>query len=158
MRTFIFVLAMMYGVLLAVTAYLEYDELRLAYLHEWATLALEMWIVPVAAAWLTAEAIHAMAPRRAFDRRARATSTRGFAGAIAGTLGIGLGVLMVSIPQGVARDTVLMGTASLCATLIVTLSLKRLVRSACVHCGYDLRGNAGAAVCPECGKGVMASS
>jgi hypothetical protein len=106
--------------------------------------------VPCLGAWIAAEALERIRPRRVFDPRVHRAWTLLFAGVGAGILSVLFATPMIVWLDEKAPDGVLLAGASVAATACVLLMLGRKRRGECVQCGYDLTATIEPR-CPECG-------
>lgn len=111
-----------------------------------------MVIFPPLAAWLTAETVNLVSPRRLFDRRSTARVGRALAGMFAGALGFGAAVLLLPVVDATIPDWATLAVASGLGTLIPMVLLSRMRRGHCAFCDYDLRALPSMRQCPECGR------
>ena len=118
------------------------------------SVVLSSWLAPTLGAWVAAEGLQYVSPRRALDRRVRMPLKRIALGLAVGVLGSVLGVLgMAAADRTVVPDVALMGAASVIATLVALVPTERVRRGVCVFCGYSQTGATPVArgVCTECG-------
>lgn len=107
---------------------------------------------PPLAAWVVAEGVHLLSPRRLFDRRATAPVARALLGVITGVLGFIIAVAALPLVENTLPDAVTLAAASALGTAVPVLALARTRRGHCALCGYDLRGLPRMDQCPECGR------
>jgi hypothetical protein len=144
---------MVYGLLAVSAVVMGRYELQSGRWLAW-SVVLSSWLAPTLGAWIAAEALHFISPRRVLDRRLRMPLKRIALGLGAGLLGSVLGVLAMAVAdRTVVPDVALMGAASVIATLAVLAPTERARRGVCVFCGYSQAGATPAArgVCTECG-------
>lgn len=114
--------------------------------------AIALVTLPVGVAWLMMECVHAMTPRRLFDRRRHAAFARLLHGSFIGLLGVLLSLLFLPLVDEWAPDAITLGFASAAAALICTLPRGRIAAGHCPHCDYDIATLAPGTPCPECGN------
>ncbi len=115
-----------------------------------------MAIFPPLAAWVTAEVVNLLSPRRLFDRRTIAPIRRASLGITSSVIGFILAVLFLPIVENNMPDWATLAAASALGTMIPMVLLPRTRKGHCVHCDYDLRTLPSMERCPECGQtGVL---
>jgi hypothetical protein len=155
MKTFMLSVVVVYAALFATMGIMERESLRGVENQTWRALALSLFCVPVLITWLSAELVNVISPRTVFHRGTRRTRSRLFAGLVAGGLGVGISVFSLTLLVEYADDTVLIGASAASGATLVLLPLRKVREGRCCQCDYDLSGNAGSSVCPECGRDVM---
>ncbi|MDX2118014.1 MAG: hypothetical protein SFY96_07525 [Planctomycetota bacterium] len=88
--------------------------------------AIALVTLPVGVAWLMMECVHAVTPRRLFDRRRHAAFARLLHGTFVGTLGVLLSLLFLPLVDEWSPDAITLGFASAAAALICTLPRGRI--------------------------------
>ena len=115
-----------------------------------------LMIFPPMAAWLTAETINLVTPRRLFDRRIVAPVQRSALGFTTGVIGFGLAVLFLPIVEELLPDWGTLAAASAIGTMLPIVLLPRVRRGFCAFCDYDMKSLPSMERCPECGNtGVL---
>ena len=145
-----------YAALFATMGVMEHESLTGAEDATWRTLTLSLLFLPVLITWLSAELLNVISPRKMFRSRTSSVPARLLTGLAAGALGIGISVFTLTLLVEYADDAVLIGASAACGTTLVLLPLRKVRPGGCRHCDYDLSGNAGSSLCPECGADVMA--
>jgi hypothetical protein len=153
MRSFIFGIALVYGVLLAAACIEQPDELQSSARFA-ETLALNLLAVPVLAAWLAAECLNSgKRARRVLERLPECLTL----GIIAGAIGAAWSVLALVLLDTALPDALLTGAGATAGAVIVVALLPRVKAGTCLRCGYDLSGATAASggKCTECGWNSM---
>lgn len=115
-----------------------------------------MLIFPPLAAWLTAEAINLVTPRRLFDRRSVAPVRKATLGFLAGVLGFAIAVAFLPLVERQLPDWGVLASASAIATMLPVALLPKVRRGRCAFCDYDMKALPSMERCPECGNtGVL---
>lgn len=115
-----------------------------------------MLIFPPLAAWLTAEAINLVTPRRLFDRRTVAPVRKAALGFLGGVIGFALAVAFLPIVEEQLPDWGVLASASAVGTMLPVVLLPRVRRGFCAYCDYDMKTLPSMERCPECGNtGVL---
>ncbi len=106
---------------------------------------------PLAGAWMGMEIMTRWRPVRAMDHRVRRARWLAVAGVVAGLLSVaGSAAAFPFLPDWLP-EAVVTGGASVVFSALALLPFARRRVGHCIHCGYDLRGGALRATCPECG-------
>lgn len=114
--------------------------------------------VPVCVTWITAEAVHALRPRRLLHARVSAPYARLLAGFVTGALGGALVALSLVYLGDTLPDWLTMCSGAAVSTLLVLAPWPRVRPGRCVHCGYDFSANTvrSGGLCAECGAPAWA--
>lgn len=144
-----------FAILIGIALWLLPTELFLSNQHT-SALLLRGVLAPALAAWMTAEAINLLRPRRLFDRRLRRIAAPTIAGFIAGFIGAAIGSFALVLVDEPLHEALILVAASVVGSILVLLPMRRVRAGHCIHCGYDLRaqpgpGSPGCGICPECG-------
>jgi hypothetical protein len=115
------------------------------------SLAAPLLAAPVAGAWIGAEIATWLRPARAMHHRVRRSKRLMAAGLGAGMLSVAGSAAAFPFSDEQVPEFVVTGGLSMIFALLVLLPFSRKRVGHCVHCGYDLRGGATRATCPECG-------
>lgn len=118
------------------------------------------WAIPITCAWLAAELVNFVLPKRILAGDASTRPRRLIAGLASGLLGVGLSVIaMAYVPENMP-EALVTGAAGAAGALCIVLLLPRVHKGRCRKCDYDLAGitPAAAGKCPECGLEVMLAS
>lgn len=156
MKLFMLGVLTAYATLFATMAVMERESLASADDPTWRTLTLSLLFLPVLITWLSAELLNVISPRKMFRNRKSSVPVRLFTGLAAGALAVGISVFALTLLVEYADDAVLIGASAACGTTLALLPLRKVRPGGCRHCDYDLSGNAGSSLCPECGADVMA--
>lgn len=106
---------------------------------------------PLAGAWIGMEIVTRLRPVRAMDHRVRRGGSLAAAGVAAGLLSVAGSALLLPFSDAWVPDAVVTGGLSTVFAALALLPFARRRVGHCIHCGYDLRGGALRATCPECG-------
>jgi hypothetical protein len=106
---------------------------------------------PVAGAWIGMEVMGRLRPIRAFDSRVRRAGWLAAAGVGAGVLSAAASAAAMPFTGDWVPDAVVTGVLSIVLSALMMLPFARRRPDHCIQCGYDLRGGAMRATCPECG-------
>lgn len=118
--------------------------------QNWGIFAAKIAGVPIGAAWIIAELVEWIRPRKMFDRRSERPWRLLGTGFVAGLLSIGGALLIYATIGWRWNDAVVFGSSSACVSVVLLLP-RRIVRAGrCVSCGYELKGLVEPR-CPECG-------
>jgi hypothetical protein len=156
---FVFGIVFVFASLMGVSLWLE-PAFRWIERADAAVLLARSVLAPALAAWIVAELINAVRPRRLFDRRVATMVARGVAGLCAGVIGAAATALVLAVAEGYVHEIVVLSSTGAMAAASVLLPLRRVRPGECIHCRYDLRnqpppGQPGWGICPECGAPVI---
>ena len=122
-----------------------------AYMPEnFTLLSIKLFVVPIASTWVAFEAWQLLRPARSLDPKAHRPIRPAAYGMLTGLLSVGLTIVTFALGAPGKLDTVILGSASACATSLVLLALRRVRTDRCVRCDYSTLGLSGPR-CPECG-------
>lgn len=115
------------------------------------------WAIPIICAWLAAELVNFILPKRVLMRHASTKPRRLVAGLFAGGIGAGAAVVAMAYAPETLPEAVVTGAAGALGSLLIVLLLPRVHKGRCRRCDYDLAGitPAAAGKCPECGLDLM---
>ncbi len=115
------------------------------------------WAIPIICAWIAAELVNFVLPKRVLTRFASTRPRRVVAGLFAGGIGAGGAVVAMAYAPEPVPEAVVTGAAGAVGSLVIVLLLPRVRVGRCRRCDYDFAGitPAAAGKCPECGLDVM---
>jgi hypothetical protein len=113
-------------------------------------------LAPTVAAWIIAEVVQVLSPRRNFDRRLRLRVRPFIGGVVAGLIGAAFGSFALALVEGETYEFLVLAGSGALGAVMPLVFMRRVLKGHCIHCGYDLRGqpgpgSAGSGLCPECG-------
>jgi hypothetical protein len=130
-----------------------YEPMRAGDLFPSLTISIVM--TPLLGAFIGAEIVHYVRPRRHWIGPRRASMRIAGAGAAASLLAIALtSVALVFLEAYILTSLIAAGAAALSSAIAIVVALPPRRPGRCLFCGYDLRASTGAR-CPECGAAAI---